>query len=104
MISHPNLLIRKDGYAPLLWIGSFDSEREDAAYHFESYGYNLTFNRKVHFNQCAESWLFGITAFNFAIVKKNSCRVCGKRKKYLRKIFTLNRQPKSAQGFITKNT
>lgn len=66
LISHPNLLIRKDGYAPLLWIGSFDSEREDAAYHFESYGYNLTFNRKVHFNQCAESWLFGITAFNFA--------------------------------------
>ena len=35
-------------------------------------------------------------------MKRNSCRVCGKRKKYLRKIFTLNRQPKSAQGFITK--
>lgn len=66
LISHPNLLLRKNGYAPLLWIGSFDSEREDASYHFESYGYNLTFNRKVHFNQCAESWLFGITAFNFS--------------------------------------
>lgn len=35
-------------------------------------------------------------------MKKNSCRVCGKGKKYLQKIFTLNRQPKSAQGFITK--
>ena len=65
LISHPKLLIRKEGYAPLLWIGSFDSEKEDAAYHFESYGYNLTFNRKVHFNKCAESWLFGVTAFNF---------------------------------------
>lgn len=35
-------------------------------------------------------------------MKKNCCRICGKNKKYLKKIFTLNRQPKSAQGFIRK--
>jgi len=35
-------------------------------------------------------------------VKKNCCRICGKNKKYLKKIFTLNRQPKSAQGFLSK--
>ncbi len=35
-------------------------------------------------------------------MKKNCCRICGKNKKYLKKIFTLNRQPKSAQGFLSK--
>ena len=35
-------------------------------------------------------------------MKKNCCRICGKDKKYLQKIFILNRQPRSAQGFLTK--
>ena len=64
LITEPNMLFRKNGYSPLLWIGAFDAGKHDALYHFEGYGYDLTFNRKVHHDQCAESWLFGITVIN----------------------------------------
>jgi hypothetical protein len=36
------------------------AESAKAGYHFEAYGYNLTFNRRVHFDQVAESWASGL--------------------------------------------
>lgn len=60
LIGSPGLLLREDGYPPVLWFGGLDSEAADANYHFEAYGYNLTLNRRVHFNDAAESWANGI--------------------------------------------
>lgn len=55
-VGSPDLLLRRDGYPPLLWMAGLSGEREDVGYHFEAYGYNLTFNRRVHFGQAAEYW------------------------------------------------
>lgn len=60
LIACPNLLLREDGYPPLLWLAALGGEREDAAYHFEAYGYNLTFNYRPHFNKSAEYWNSGL--------------------------------------------
>lgn len=60
LIACPDLLLRKDGYPPLLWLAALTGERDDAAYHFEAYGYNLTFNYRPHFNQAAEYWNSGL--------------------------------------------
>ncbi|MDO8892029.1 MAG: hypothetical protein Q8N54_09820 [Sulfurimicrobium sp.] len=60
MIATPDLLLRTDGYPPLLWLGALQGEKEQVGYHFEAYGYNLTFNRKPHFNQVAEYWCAGL--------------------------------------------
>ena len=56
MIGSPSLLMRADGYPPVIWMAALAEANPDAGYHFEAYGYNLTFNRRVHFNQVAESW------------------------------------------------
>lgn len=55
-IGNPDLLVRKDGYAPLLWMSGLNVETEGVGYHFESYGYDLTFNRRVHLAKVAEYW------------------------------------------------
>ncbi|MEC9412117.1 MAG: hypothetical protein VX829_05500 [Pseudomonadota bacterium] len=60
-ISVPELLFRKDGYPPLLWLAGMETDNPKANYHFEAYGYNLTFNKRPHFNQAAEYWASGIT-------------------------------------------
>lgn len=60
LVGSPGLLRREDGYPPVLWLGGLDCDAPDAGYHFEAYGYDLTFNRRVHFNQAAESWANGI--------------------------------------------
>lgn len=59
-IGSPNLLLRTDGYPPLLWLGAMLGEKELIGYHFEAYGYNLTFNRRPHLGQAAESWANGL--------------------------------------------
>lgn len=59
-IGSPDLLLRKDGYPPLLWLAGLDSEKEGIGYHFEAYGYDLTFNRRVHQNMAAEYWAGGL--------------------------------------------
>lgn len=59
-IGSPDLLLRTDGYPPLLWLAGWQVETAQVGYHFEAYGYNLTFNRRVHFNQAAESWASGL--------------------------------------------
>ncbi len=60
LIGSPDLLLRKDGYPPLLWMAALDTEKSGVGYHYEAYGYNLTFNRKPHFNRVAESWASGL--------------------------------------------
>lgn len=59
-IGSPDLLLRKDGYPPLLWLSGLDSEKEGVGYHFEAYGYDLTFNRRVHQGMAAEYWASGL--------------------------------------------
>lgn len=56
LVGTPGLLQRTDGYPPLLWLAALSDENENAGYHFEAYGYNLTFNRRPHFGQAAEYW------------------------------------------------
>lgn len=60
MIAAPDLLLRKEGYPPVLWMAALDAEKTGAGYHFEAYGYHLTFNRRVHLDQAAESWTSGL--------------------------------------------
>jgi hypothetical protein len=60
LIGTPDLLLRSNGYPPLLWLAGLKAESDGVGYHFEAYGYNLTFNRRVHFDKVAESWTCGI--------------------------------------------
>ncbi|MBU1689246.1 MAG: hypothetical protein KJ958_02745 [Gammaproteobacteria bacterium] len=60
LIGSPDLLLRTDGYPPLLWLAALTGEKENVGYHFEAYGYNLTFNRRPHFGQVAEYWASGL--------------------------------------------
>jgi hypothetical protein len=60
LVACPDLLLREDGYPPLLWLAALSSARDDAGYFFEAYGYNLTFNHRPHFNQAAEYWNSGL--------------------------------------------
>lgn len=57
----PEVLMRKEGYPPLLWLGGLAGEKPGIGYHFEAYGYNLTFNRRAHLNATAEYWWNGLT-------------------------------------------
>ena len=52
----PDLLLRTDGYPPLLWLSALSGEKDGIGYHFEAYGYNLTFNRRPALGQAAEYW------------------------------------------------
>ncbi len=60
LIGSPELLIKKTGYPPLLWLTALAEKEADVGYHYEAYGYDLTFNRRHHFNMPAESWASGI--------------------------------------------
>ncbi|WP_228488002.1 radical SAM/SPASM domain-containing protein [Rhodocyclus gracilis] len=59
LIGSPDLLLRRDGYPPLLWLAGLSAEAGEG-YHFEAYGYNLTFNRRVHLGKSAEYWASGL--------------------------------------------
>lgn len=56
LVGSPDFFLRRDGYPPLLWLAALDGEKEGIGYHFEAYGYNLTFNRRPHLGQVAEYW------------------------------------------------
>lgn len=60
LVAAPELLLRLDGYPPVLWMAALDTEKAGVNYLFEAYGYHLTFNRKPHFDQAAESWASGL--------------------------------------------
>jgi hypothetical protein len=61
LIGSPDLLLRRDGYPPLLWLGALDTDQAKLGYHFEAYGYNLTFLRRPHLGLAAEYWSHGLT-------------------------------------------
>jgi MoaA/NifB/PqqE/SkfB family radical SAM enzyme len=56
----PDLLLRRDGYPPLLWLAALATTKAGDGHYFEAYGYNLTFNRRMHFDQAAEYWNSGL--------------------------------------------
>ena len=60
MTGSPDLLLRTDGYPPLLWLSALKDANTQAGYHFEAYGYTLTFNRRSHLGQVAEYWTSGL--------------------------------------------
>lgn len=64
LISAPGLLLRTDTYPPLLWLGALTSDQPGVGYHFEAYGYNLTFNRRPHLGQAAEYWTCGLSVLD----------------------------------------
>ena len=55
-IGSPNILLRTDGYPPLLWMTGIVGDKDYAGFHIEAYGYNLTFNRRPHHGNVAEYW------------------------------------------------
>lgn len=59
-VGTPDLLLRKDGYPPLLWLSALGAE-PGVGYHFEAYGYNLNFNRRPHLGQMSEYWSSALT-------------------------------------------
>ncbi|MBS41159.1 MAG: hypothetical protein CMM83_05525 [Rhodospirillales bacterium] len=63
LVSQPDLLFHKDDYPPLLWFSGCETTWEHANFHYEAYGYNLMFNRRVHYDQVAEYWSHGVTRF-----------------------------------------
>jgi MoaA/NifB/PqqE/SkfB family radical SAM enzyme len=60
LIGSPDLLLRRDGYPPLLWMAALASAQAGEGHYFEPYGYNLTFNRRMHFGEAAEYWNGGL--------------------------------------------
>lgn len=60
-IGSPGLLLRTEGYSPLLWLTALAAEKEGIGYHFEPYGYDLTFNRRSHLGAAAEYWANALT-------------------------------------------
>jgi len=54
LIAEPALLLRKQGYAPLLWTAGLETQPGEG-HCFEAYGYDMTFNRRKHFDACAET-------------------------------------------------
>ena len=60
----PDLLLRTDGYPPLLWLTGLAGEKPGIGYHFEAYGHDLTFNRRAHLGQTAEYWWSGISVLD----------------------------------------
>jgi hypothetical protein len=59
-VGSPDLLFKTDAYPPLLWLAALEAEQPGIGYHFEAYGYNLTFNRRAHLGQVAEYWASGL--------------------------------------------
>jgi MoaA/NifB/PqqE/SkfB family radical SAM enzyme len=60
LIATPNLLCNKERYAPLLWMSGLTEKKAGSGHHFEAYGRNLTFNKRMHFDQAAEYWCNGL--------------------------------------------
>jgi hypothetical protein len=66
LIGVPDLLYRHEKYSPLLWMSAITDNQEDyCSYHIESYGYDLTFNKRSHLNQAAEYWWHSLSITDF---------------------------------------
>jgi hypothetical protein len=58
----PDLLMKKEGQYPhLLALSALRSKDEKFFYHFEAYGWNLTFNRRSYVGAVSEYWAGGLT-------------------------------------------
>ena len=60
LIAAPDLLLRLEGYPPLLWFGALEADEPTMNYHIEAYGYDLNFNRRAHLGNADEYWANGI--------------------------------------------
>ncbi|MDR2626333.1 MAG: radical SAM protein [Zoogloeaceae bacterium] len=56
LMGSPDLLFDPQAYPPLLWLSGLEAEKAHIGYHFEAYGYNLTFNRRAHLGENSEYW------------------------------------------------
>ncbi|MAY40957.1 MULTISPECIES: hypothetical protein [unclassified Neptuniibacter] len=63
-IACPDLLMRTDGYPPLLWFGALETANHNEGFHLEAYGYNLTFNHRMHLGNADEYWVNGLVFTN----------------------------------------
>lgn len=54
LIAEPGLLLREHGYTPLLWTAALEGQTGEG-HCFEAYGHDMTFNRRKHFDACAET-------------------------------------------------
>lgn len=62
IIGSPDLLMKRDNfYPPLLCLASLQPPEERFFYHFEAYGWNLTFNQRSYIGAVAEYWAGGLT-------------------------------------------
>ena len=61
LIGSPDLLINDDAYPPLLWIAGEKNNKNEESFCFEAYGWNLTFNKRVHFNKATEQSTCGLS-------------------------------------------
>ncbi|WP_286239986.1 hypothetical protein [Neptuniibacter halophilus] len=60
LVACPGLLMREDGYTPLLWFGALETDDPNEGFHLEAYGYNLNFNRRMHLGNADEYWANGL--------------------------------------------
>ena len=63
LVSRPGLMFNTVQYAPMVWASGCETPWEHANFHYEGYGYNLMFNRRVHHELVAEYWSHGISLF-----------------------------------------
>ena len=64
LIGSPDLLLNDQSYPPLLWLGALEGDKPGEGHYLEAYGFNLTFNRRVHFGDAAEYWNSGLVVIN----------------------------------------
>ena len=64
LISRPGLMFNEVKYAPMVWASGCQTTWEHANFHYEGYGYNLMFNRRVHHDLVAEYWTHGVSLFD----------------------------------------
>tara|TARA_Y100000588_G_scaffold168510_1_gene182306 strand:+ start:844 stop:1638 length:795 start_codon:yes stop_codon:yes gene_type:complete len=63
LVARPKLMFNTEQYAPMVWTPSCETPWEHANFHYEAYGYNLMFNRRVHHDLVAEYWSHGVSIF-----------------------------------------
>ena len=57
----PELMMKTEGYAPQLDLSGLEASAPRYAYHFASYGYNLTFNGRYHNGLASDYCASGLT-------------------------------------------
>lgn len=63
LVAQPDLMFNETEYSPMVWPSGCETPWEHANFHYECYGYNLMFNRRVHHDLVAEYWSHGISLF-----------------------------------------